>query len=350
MGGSIVDFGGPSQKREAKRRLFVHPRRPMNDKNKLLRGLIAAPFAPFYPDLSLNLNLIESFAKNLKAAGASGVFVCGTTGEFASLTLAERMQTAEVWVKAARKHGLKTVLHVGDNCLAHAVELAAHAERLKTDALSAVSPCYFKPDSSKSLVDFLAAIAQAAPSLPFYGYDIPRMTGLNLSASQLIRQARQSIPTFQGIKFTNPDLAEWQLCRALDDGRLNLLFGCDEMLLAALSLGADGAVGITYNYLTPLYRKMIGAWQKNDLPTARKCQLQSARLVSLLRQFGPLPAGKSLLKRIGFDFGAVRPPLRPLSKNEQNAFDEKVDQLRIFPSPQTENKTTADRVLPNHST
>ena len=320
----------------------------MKHKDKLLRGLIAAPFAPFYPDLSLNLNLIESFAKSLKAAGASGVFVCGTTGEFASLTLAERMQTAEAWAKAARKHGLKTVLHVGDNCLANAVELAAHAERLKADALSAVSPCYFKPDSPKSLVDFLAAIAQAAPSLPFYGYDIPRMTGLNLSASQLIRQARQSIPTFRGIKFTNPDLAEWQLCKALDDGRLNLLFGCDEMLLAALSLGADGAVGSTYNYLTPLYRKMIAAWQKNDLVTARQCQLQSARLASLLCQFGPLPAGKSLLKRIGFDFGAVRPPLRPLSKNEQAAFDEKVDQLRIFPSTQDENEPTADCLLPSH--
>ncbi len=320
----------------------------MKNKDKLLRGLIAAPFAPFYPDLSLNLNLIDSFAKSLKAAGASGVFVCGTTGEFASLTIAERMQTAEAWVKAARKHGLKTVLHVGDNCLAHAIELAAHAERLQADALSAVSPCYFKPDSPKSLVDFWSAIAQAAPSLPFYGYDIPRMTGLNLSAYQLIRQARQSIPNFRGIKFTNPDLAEWQICKALDDGRLNLLFGCDEMLLAAWSLGADGAVGSTYNYLTPLYRKMIAAWQKNDLLTARKGQLESARLASLLHQFGPLPAGKSLLKRIGFDFGVVRPPLRPLSKNEQAAFDEKVDQLRIFPSTQDENEPIADCLLPSH--
>lgn len=348
MGGDLVDFGRPSQKRGANRCLFVHPRRPMNDKNKLLRGLIAAPFAPFYPDLSLNLNLIERFAKSLKAAGANGVFVCGTTGEFASLTLAERMRTAEVWVESARKHGLKTVLHVGDNCLTHAIELAAHAERLKADALSAVSPSYFKPDSPQSLVHFLASIAQAAPSLPFYGYDIPQMTGLNLPASQLIRQARQSIPTFQGVKFTNPDLAEWQLCKAMDDGRLNLLFGCDEMLLAALSLSADGAIGITYNYLTPLYRQMINAWQKNDLPTARRCQLQSARLVSLLRQFGPLPAGKSLLKRIGFDFGAVRPPLRPLSKSEQTAFDEKVDQLRIFPPTQFENEPTTDCILPNH--
>lgn len=320
----------------------------MNDKDKLLCGLIAAPFAPFYSDLSLNLNLIESFAKSLKAAGANGVFVCGTTGEFASLSVAERMQIAESWVKSARKHGLKTVLHVGDNCLAHAVELAAHAERLKADALSAVSPCYFKPDSPKSLVDFLAAIAQAAPSLPFYCYDIPRMTGVHLSVSQLIAQARQSIPTFRGAKFTNPNLVEWQLCKALDDGRLNLLFGCDEMLLAALSLGADGAVGSTYNYLTPLYRKMIDAWRQNDLQTARKCQLQSARLASLLSEFGPLPAGKSLLKRIGFDFGTVRPPLRPLSKNEQAAFDERVDQLHIFHPSNLENEPTADCIFPNH--
>ncbi len=303
----------------------------MNDgEDKLLCGLIAAPFTPFHPDLSLNLDLIGAFAKHLKSANVTGVFVCGTTGEFASLTLAERMQTAEAWVRAARREGLKAVLHVGDNCLANAMELAAHAETLKADGLSAVSPSYFKPTSVESLVDFLAATTAAAPGLPFYYYDIPRMTGVNLPASQLIRQARQRIPTFRGLKFTNLDLAEWQRCLALDDGRLNLLFGCDEMLLAALSLGLDGAVGSTYNYLSPLYHKMMVAWRENALPTARKCQRQSVRLVSLLRNFNPLAAGKSLMKQVGFNFGPVRPPLRPLSESEQATFDRGVDQIRIF--------------------
>ena len=53
-------------------------------------GLIAAPFTPFHGDGSLNLNVIAPYARHLKANGVGGVFVAGTTGEAASLSLGER--------------------------------------------------------------------------------------------------------------------------------------------------------------------------------------------------------------------------------------------------------------------
>ncbi len=291
---------------------------------------MAAPFTPFNPDFSLNLGVIDEFSAYLARAGVTGVFVCGTTGEFASLTMTEREKVAEAWSRAGKRNALKVIVHVGDNSLANAQSLAQHAEQLDVDGISMVPPSYFKPGDVDTVVACFRSVAEAAPNSPIYYYDIPGLTGVEISTSELIRQATSQIPSFAGVKFSSIDLIELQRCRALDDGALNLLFGCDEMLLAALSLGVDGAVGSTYNYSAPLYNQVISAFEAGEIEDARHYQRQSVALVSLLAATSPLGAGKSLLKRVGFDFGPVRLPLRSLSQNEQIGFDEAIDELGIF--------------------
>ena len=303
---------------------------PTNGTDKLLTGLLAAPFTPFHPDCSLNLEPIESFARYLKTAGVAGVFVCGSTGEFSSLTLTERKRLAEVWRTATRRQGLQLIVHVGDNCLADSIALAAHAAGLPADGVSALSPSYFKPDDPAALTGYLVPVAEAAGTLPFYYYDIPRNTGVALQVSRWLEQANERLPTLRGVKFTNPDLCEWQRCLNWENGRLNMLFGCDEMLLPALCLGGDGAVGSTYNYLAFLYLDMIEKWRSGALEDARRRQWQSVRLTTLLKQVQPIAAGKALLQRVGFDFGPVRPPLLSLAPDKRAAFDRAVDALEIF--------------------
>jgi N-acetylneuraminate lyase len=60
---------------------------------------------------------------------------------------------------------------------------------------------------------------------------------------EFLAQARDRIPTLAGIKFTNSDLMAYQLCLHADGGRFDVPYGTDEWLLAALALGAQGAVG-----------------------------------------------------------------------------------------------------------
>jgi N-acetylneuraminate lyase len=302
----------------------------MSEDRKLLNGLVAAPFTPFNADCSLNLEVIDGFSRYLGTVGVKGVFVCGTTGEFSSLTMSERFLVTEAWSAVAHRDGLKLVIHVGDNCLTNACDLAAHAASLPVDAISMVPPSYFKPGSVKELVNIFDQVANAAPSLPIYYYDIPGLTGVEFPTSDFVRGARRQVNSFAGVKFSNLDLVELQRCIGLDDGNLNLLFGCDEMLLAAKSLGIDGAVGSTYNYLSPLYQRMLTAFEAGDLSEAQRLQRQSVDLVGLLNPVSPLSAGKSLLKRVGFDFGPVRQPLRSLTLPEQKAFDESIDHLNLF--------------------
>ena len=63
-----------------------------------LTGLFAAAFTPMHADTSLNLDLVEPYARHLEASGVAGVFVAGTTGEAASLSFQERRDLATRWI------------------------------------------------------------------------------------------------------------------------------------------------------------------------------------------------------------------------------------------------------------
>ena len=66
-----------------------------------IHGLVAAPFTPMNEDGSLNLGLIPAYYRLLKENNVKGAFICGSTGEGVSLTLAERKAVAEAWAACA---------------------------------------------------------------------------------------------------------------------------------------------------------------------------------------------------------------------------------------------------------
>ncbi len=284
-----------------------------------LTGLIAAPFTALCPDGSLNLDLIESYARHLADHGVRGAFICGTTGEGFSLSTEERMQVAERWLAVAPK-SLAVIVHVAHNSLDESQRLAAHAEQIGAYAIASIGPTFFKPGSVEQLVDFCAPVAAAAPSLPFFYYHMPAMTGVNLPMTDFLRGAAKRIPNLAGIKFTDENLMSYAQCLNFEDGRYNILFGRDEILLAALALGATGAVGSTYNYMAPIYHKMMEAFKAGDLEAAQRCQMLSIQIIAVMARHGGLPAGKAMMKILGLDCGPMRPPIRNLTVEQYAVF------------------------------
>lgn len=274
------------------------------------RGLVAAPFTPFHLDRTLNLDAIPAYARHLKASKVGAVFVCGTTGEGSSLTLTERKQIAERWMKEADAT-LRVIVHVGHTCLADAQALASHARQIGAAAISAVAPYFFKPRTVEELVQWCAQLASAAGDLPFYYYNIPSMTGVCLPTVDFLALAAQRIPSLAGIKYTYEDLPDYEACLQFDNGRYDILFGRDEMLIEGLTKGAQGAVGSTYNYAAPLYLKLIEAFNRNDIAEARRLQAVSISMINVCNSTGVthLAASKALMALYGVDCGPVRTPL-----------------------------------------
>jgi len=276
--------------------------------NFRIDGLVAATHTPFHTDGSLNLRMIEKQAAHLLANGVSHAFISGTTGESSALTFGERRALTACWMEVARGSELKVIIHVGSNCLDDARALAAQAQEFGARAVSAHAPCYFKPANIAVLVECVAGIAAAAPELPFYYYEIPSLTGITLSPSEFLAKAADRIPNLAGIKFSSIDMMEYQLCRSIRNGAFDILFGIDEMLMAALALGATGAVGSSYNFAAPLYLRLIAAFRRGELAAARAEQLRSLQLVRVLAARGYMASSKALMSMLGVDVGPARLP------------------------------------------
>lgn len=281
-----------------------------------LSGLVAATHTPFTPDGALNLAVVEKQAEHLTRTGVTVAFIGGTTGESSSLTVNERLALAERWMAATKGSPLKVIVHVGANCLEDARALASQADKLQAAGVSALAPSYFKPGNVATLVDTMAHIAAGCPSLPFYYYEIPSMTGLSVSPSDFLAAAQDRIANLAGIKFTSNNLVEYQLCRAFADGRFDIPFGFDEMLLASLALGATSAVGSSYNFAAPIYLRVIEAFRKNDFETARREQFASVELIRILGRFGYMAAAKATMGFLGVDVGGPRLPNASLKSDQ----------------------------------
>jgi N-acetylneuraminate lyase len=269
------------------------------------------------------LAAVEEQAGLFREAGLRGVFVAGTTGEYASLCVDERKQLCDRWVEVAGD-SMKVAIHVGHNCQADAIALAAHARQAGASAVAAMAPCFFKPARVGDLIEFLLPIAAEAEPLPFYYYHIPGMTGVRLPMPEFLREAHFRMPNLKGLKYSHDDLVGLQGCLACDRGVFDVLFGCDEALLAGLALGVRAAVGSTYNFAAPLYQGLLRAFRDGDLETARSAQAQSAEMVQVLGEFGFIAATKALMGLIGVDCGPVRPPLSSLSREEARALAETI--------------------------
>ncbi len=292
-----------------------------------LEGLIPAVLTPFAADGSLHLAAVDKLAEVLVRDGCGGIFVCGTTGEFSSLTVAERMQLAERWAGVLRGSGVRLIVHVGSNCLEDSRALAAHAARIGAAAIAMLSPCYIRPATPAALVAACAAVARAAPELPFYYYDIPTWTHVPFPLSGWVAEALEQVPNFAGVKLTSIDLIELQHLLHAGNERLNVLYGVDEQLLAAWALGAKGAVGSSYNVTLPLARQIVRAASQGDWEMARLRQYRLVQFIAVLQRYGYFAAMKEWLRRQGLDLGTVRLPLLNLSPEQNERLIQELESL-----------------------
>jgi N-acetylneuraminate lyase len=294
-----------------------------------LSGLVAATFTPMHPDGALNLAMAKPIVDHLLRCGVSGLYVCGSTGEGPLLTTEERKATAAAYVEAAAGR-LPIVVQVGHSSVVEARELAAHAQEIGADATSAVAPYYFKPNSATILADCLAEIAGGAPKLPFYYYHIPELSGVTANAVELLNLASAKIPNFAGIKYTSATLDEYLTLLAAEGGRFEILFGRDEMLLGALAMGATGAVGSTYNFAAPMYRRLIAVFEQGDVQEARRCQGLIVEMVRVILRYRGHAGLKAAMALVGLDCGPNRLPVVSLTTEERECMRRELDALGFF--------------------
>ncbi|NXG00897.1 NPL lyase, partial [Sakesphorus luctuosus] len=285
---------------------------------KKLQGLVAATMTPMTPDGQINLPVIHQYVDYLvKEQNVKNVFVNGTTGEGLSLSIQERKQLAEEWMCQGKDKLDHVIIHVGALSLLESQELARHAAAIGAGGIAVIAPFFFKPTSKDELVTFLQKVASEAPDVPFYYYHIPPLTGVKIRVEELLDGIRERIPTFQGVKFSDTDLLDLAQCIHNNEAeQLEFLYGVDEQLLGALAVGANGAVGSTYNYLGRQTNLMLRAFAKPDLALARKYQFLTGEFLNFVIKLGfGVAQTKAVMTFVsGIPMGPPRLPLLAASE------------------------------------
>ena len=285
--------------------------------DKKLKGIMPALMTAFDTATeSISKENTAALVKKLKSAGVHGFYVGGSSGEMVLCSVKERMELLETVMEASGD--LTVIAHTGAMSTADAILLSRHAESSGADAISSVTPLYYKY-SFREIKHYYSRLCEAV-NIPVIIYNIPALTGTALDFGQLSELL--SIDGVGGMKFTSSDF--FLLNRLKQEFPDKVFYnGCDEMLLSGLSAGADGGIGTTYNFMPEMFLSIYELFNSGRMKEANAVQSMANKIIAEVVSKGTLSASKQMINFSGLDYGVCREPLLPLDETAKNELYEK---------------------------
>jgi N-acetylneuraminate lyase len=270
------------------------------------------------------LGALEKLTDLFARQGLGGLYIGGSTGQWITLTVEERMALAECVVKTAAGR-IPVMVHVGAATTADAVMLARHAERVGADAVSSVAPIYYS-HGADAIFQHYHHIG-AATGLPLYVYHLSIVNQTALSPKDYTRRLLE-LPNIAGMKLTDRDMYMLGLIEAYGGKRLRIFSGADEILLSSVLFGAIGAIGTFYNLFGPTCARAWSAFSAGNLAAGqtfmRRFQTAIDEVLASGSVWSFLRAG--MMQKYGIDIGMPRPPSGSADKPWDDADVERVIQ------------------------
>lgn len=272
-------------------------------KKPIFTGACTALVTPFL-DEKLNTPMLRQLIRRQLNAGMDALVICGTTGESAALSDAEKLELFRV-SREAIPENVAFIAGTGSNDTVHAVALSRAAEDCGADALLLASP-YYNKGTEDGLYRHYAAIADSV-HIPLILYNVPGRTGLNMPVS-LYRKLSE-LPNVLGVKEASTDIRKIANIRQACPPDFFVWCGNDDLAVPAMALGALGIISVVSNVEPELTHAMVWAALDGDFDTAADLQLRLYPLIeALFREVNPAPV-KAAMQLIGYDCGNCRLPV-----------------------------------------
>ena len=275
------------------------------------KGVIPAFYACYDDHGEISPERVRALTKYFIDKGVKGVYVNGSSGECIYQSVADKKLVLENVMEAAQGK-LTVIAHVACNNTRESMELAAHAEGLKVDAIASIPPIYFRlPEHA--IAQYWNDISSAAPNTDFIIYNIPQLAGVALTGS-LFATMRKN-PRVIGVKNSSMPVQDIQMFKA-DAGEDYIIFnGPDEQFISGRVIGAEGGIGGTYGVMPELFLKMDELVKAGDLAKAKEVQYAANEVIYKMCAAHGNMSGviKAILKiNEGLELGGVRKPLAAL--------------------------------------
>jgi len=276
------------------------------------KGIFPALLTPFDKNNKINEKALADLIEMNIKKGVKGFYVCGSTAEVFMLSSEERKYLYK-FVKDVVGKRATLIAHVGAISTDEAIGYAQLAEKLEYDAVSAVAPFYYKfsfAEIKKYYFDIVNSV-----NLPMLIYNFPNFSGVNLTYDNIGEFLTDD--RFIGVKHTSSDYFSMERFKNEYSNKV-IYNGFDEMFLAGITMGADGGIGSTYNFMAEKFIKIQKLVGEENIKEAQKIQEEVNKIVVALIKVGVMQGEKAVLCEMGFDFGTARAPFIDCSKEAKD--------------------------------
>jgi N-acetylneuraminate lyase len=288
-----------------------------------MNQIMAALITPFDQQGRVNQKALREVLRHELAMGIRCYYVCGTTGEGFSMSPDERKSVVETCrEELGDKGGL--IVNVSHMEFAVAVDLARHAAKVGADAVSTLPPLFY-PVTGREIEQYYRSLLDAI-ELPLTLYNIPMLSKLALDEPMVTKLAEH--PRLAGIKHSSEDTFLLNRFKQIAGGRLMVWSGRDAYYLGGLAMGADGAIGNSFNLMGDLFVKMTSLYRANKPQEALELQRKANEVHRRLQVYGAAPSVKRCFQLSGLDAGHCRLPYQPVPSEADTLLREALSILK----------------------
>lgn len=288
----------------------------------IFTGAGVAIVTPMKENGDVNFEKLGEILVDQIANGTDAIVICGTTGESATLTHEEHLETIKYTIDKVAKR-IPVVAGTGSNSTDTAVYLSVEAEKYGADGLLLVSP-YYNKATQKGLIKHYTTIANAV-KIPIILYNVPSRTGCNI-LPETVAELVSNVENIVGIKEATGNISQIAKLMQLTDGKIDLYSGNDDQVVPLLSLGGKGVISVLSNIAPQQTHDMVEKFLQGDIEGSRKIQLDALPLINaLFSEVNPIPVKKAM-NLMGMEVGPLRGPLTEMEDaNAEKLAKEMVD-------------------------
>jgi 4-hydroxy-tetrahydrodipicolinate synthase len=280
-------------------------------------GGVWVPLITPFKDGLIDLPSYRRLIEHAIAAGASGLFPLGTTGEAPTLDDAEIDAIMAETVDAVAGR-VPVFVGIGGNATHKVIQTIKRAERFGFFGIVSVCPYYNRP-AQDGLRAHFTAISEATDRQILI-YNIPYRTSVNLANESVLRLAE--LTNVVGIKDSSGNIAQSLMLLADKPAGFSVLTGEDHLFFPMLCSGADGGILASSHLMTDRFVAIARLVAANDHQAARAIWTPLQQLMAkLFEEANPMPLKHCLWRQGLIASPECRLPLTSISAGLRDELD-----------------------------
>lgn len=292
----------------------------------IFKGAGVALITPMKEDLTVDYDKLEQLVNFHVENGTDAIIICGTTGEAATLSHEEHLETIRACVEFTKKR-IPVIAGTGSNCTKTAVYLSTEAQKYGADGLLVVSP-YYNKATQDGLVGHFTEVAKSV-DLPILLYNVPSRTGCNI-LPETIAKLVKNVDNIVGVKEASGNISQVAKVVEYTDGAIDLYSGNDDQIVPVLSLGGVGVISVLSNVAPKETHDIVAKYLEGDTKGSLALQMKYLSLIdALFSEVNPIPVKKAL-NLMGMQVGTLRMPLTEMSAGKASVLEAEMKKVGII--------------------